>query len=75
MTHTSVDTGNREDPRIGVNFRIRRTAKTRLETLAHQHSLPGKPVAISDVIRASLAVAAQRPAELALAITKIRDSR
>lgn len=75
MSTTEIDVGPEPDRRIGVNFRVLPSAKARFEELAHKHSTPGSPVGISDVIRASLAVAAQHPAELDKTIIQIREKR
>lgn len=68
-----IDTGPEPHRRNVITFRLLPEAKTRLEEIAHKHSMPGRRVSISDVIRASLAVAANHPAELDKATLTIRD--
>lgn len=68
---TAIDTGPQR--RVPVQLRVLPSARDSLQERAHRLSTPGHILSLSDVVRASLAVAARYPDELDKMLIKIRD--
>jgi hypothetical protein len=59
--------------RIPTNVRLLPSARTRLDTSAHKHSIPGRRLTRSDVLKACMVVAYRHEAELDKVLAEIGE--
>jgi hypothetical protein len=66
---TTEDTAADELRRIPTNVRLLPSGRARLDASAHKHSIPGRRLTRSDVLKACMVVAYRHEAELDKVLT------